>query len=156
MHKLIRGWVLFLAVSACVYNPPSEQKTQSATTTVAIPVGQAWDRVLAVLTESGYTITATSKESGSITTGEKLVRLNETQADCGNIWGIPYTKDPRTQTLVSFTVRLTESSLGQTKTVIATRVEGRFLAYAGAQTTLLQCQSLGYLEQDLIGKLGNK
>lgn len=140
-------------LAGCAYNPPIHQAVDSASAVLALPINQAWDRSLSVLVESGYTITASSKESGVISTGEKYLRLDETKADCGNIWGLPYTKDHRTQTLVSYTVRLSEHAPGQTKATITTNIKGKFVAYAGSGTTELQCRSLGYLEKDLADRV---
>lgn len=140
-------------LSGCVYNAPVEQAVENVSAVLSVPIGSAWNKTLSALTDSGYTITQTAKDSGIITTGDKYVRLNESQVDCGNIWGLPYTKDPRTQTLVAYTVRLTEAELNQTKVSIVTRVQGKFVAHAGAQTTELQCRSLGFAENDLLQKI---
>jgi len=151
MRRLIL--ISALLASACAYNPPAETVISSAEAVMALPINSVWSKTLNELTAAGYPITATSKPDGLIVTGEHYVRLNETQADCGNIWGIPYTKDTRSQTLVSYTVRLTEADGGKTRATISTRVRGTFTPYAGATTQELQCHSLGYLERDLVARI---
>lgn len=144
---------LFLLTMGCAYNPPIQQTAESATAILTLPVGHAWDRALNTLIDAGYTITASSKESGLITTGGKYVQADETKVDCGNIWGLPFAKDQRTQIVVSYTVRLTEDLPQRSKVQIATQVQGNFLSHAGATQQKLECRSLGFFEKDLIEKI---
>ena len=146
--------VLLLFLGACQHNPPAK-RAESATATLTMSAQKAWDRALNALVEGGHTITASSKESGIITTGGKYVRLNETNADCGNMLGIPFLMDSRAQTVLAYTVRLVDTGSDQSRVIVTTKIEGKFTAHAGAPTQFLECESLGVLERELIGKINH-
>jgi uncharacterized lipoprotein len=112
-----------------------------------------WQRTVRVLATQGAMVKTADKAQGLITTDKATVRLNETQADCGNILGIPYLKDSRTLTEVAYAVYLRGDG-NRTSITVNTKVEGRFKSTATQQaTTELSCFSLGALERDLIGKI---
>lgn len=141
-----------LAISACTYNPPAPERSfpQAATATINAPYAKVWDKALSVL--AGYPIAVANKESGVITTGAKPVRLTDAQADCGNIWGLPYVKDKRTTTSVVYSVQLSPS--GESTMVTAnTTISGNFVSHAGASSLTLNCRSLGDLEAALLRRL---
>ncbi len=143
-----------LAMPGCAYNPPTPQQSAPATvTTISKPAASVWDRALAVLTESGYPIVVAQKESGLITTGSQVVRLTDAQADCGNIWGLPYVKDRRTLTGVAYSLRITDAD-GAARVVVNSTITGNFVSHAGATALRLDCRSLGQIEQDLLRRIG--
>ncbi|GBE37481.1 hypothetical protein BMS3Bbin08_00071 [bacterium BMS3Bbin08] len=147
MKKSIIFLMVFMV--GCAYNPPiynrPEQSNLKNKAVLDIPFEQAWQKTINTLFSQGYLIKVADKNNGIITTERKSVKLNETQADCGNIWGLAYTKDERT----------THVQKAENNTIITvnTNIEGLFNAIASGDTKQLSCYSLGYLEQDLINNI---
>ena len=141
--------LLMVFMVGCAYNPPiynrPEQSNLKNKAVLDIPFEQAWQKTINTLFSQGYLIKVADKNNGIITTERKSVKLNETQADCGNIWGLAYTKDERT----------THVQKAENNTIITvnTNIEGLFNAIASGDTKQLSCYSLGYLEQDLINNI---
>ena len=153
--------VAILVVIGCAYNPPiyNAARDEAGGTigtankaTLEIPFDEAWQRTIKALYDTGYSIKNSDKSSGIITTDKRTVRLNETQVDCGNIWGIPYAKDTRTTTTVFFSALL-QRSVGKTEIIINSQIEGLFNATAVSGTKQLSCVSLGGIEKDLIERV---
>jgi len=140
----------------CAYNPPIYNAADPARTEnkaeLAIGYDDAWRKGISVLAAEGYSIKVSNKQDGIITTDKKLVRLNETQADCGNIWGLPYTKDTRTTTNVSLSLFLRDAA-GKTAITVNAQIEGIFNATAMDSGKQLSCYSTGYVEKNIIYKL---
>jgi hypothetical protein len=148
---------LCLAISVlcfgCAYNAPVKPSVLENTAGLSVSPDVAWQRAMRVLAAQGAMVKIADKAQGIITTDKATVRLNEVQADCGNIWGIPYLKDSRTMTEVAYSVYLLGDG-NRTSVTVNTKIEGRFKATATQQaTTELSCFSLGILERDLITKI---
>lgn len=146
---LVVGLIL---MSGCTYNAPVAPAQVDNRTTVAILYESAFNKALAVLSADGYGIKSADRTNGIITTEKKLVRLDETQGDCGNIWGIPYLKDTRTTTHVAYSLFIQPRG-SETSITVNTTIDGIFNAMAGEQTKQLSCYSSGHLEQSLIQKM---
>ena len=152
MRALLIVIVVGLAVG-CTYNAPVKPAALENSATLSVPLDVAWQRTMRVLAAQGAMVKTADKAQGVITTDKATVWLNETQADCGNIWGIPYLKDSRTMTEVAYSVYLQGDGY-RTSVTVNTKIEGRFKATANQQaTTELSCFSLGTLERDLIEKI---
>ena len=148
--------ILMIFIAGCAYNPPiynrPEQSNLKNKAVLDIPFEQAWQKTINTLFSQGYLIKVADKNNGIITTERKSVKLNETQADCGNIWGLAYTKDERTTTYVVHSIHVQKAE-GNSIITVNTNIEGLFNAIASGDTKQLSCYSLGYLEQDLINNI---
>ena len=151
--RAILALVLVSVSVGCAYNAPVKPTALDNTTTLSVPPDVVWQRTLRVLAAQGAMVKTSDKAQGIITTDKATVRLDETQADCGNIWGIPYLKDSRTLTDVAYSVYLRGDGT-RTSITVNTKIEGRFKATATQQaTTELSCFSLGAVERDLITRI---
>lgn len=157
MKKIMALVVSFISLAGCAYNPPTYNAASPANSDNKIVLNSSPDKVfnrsLTALASDGYQIKVADKQNGIITTEKKLVRLNEEQADCGNIWGISYVKDTRTATYASYSLLLSPAG-DKTEVMVNTHIEGLFNSSAMEQSTKqLACHSSGYLEKALIERL---
>lgn len=152
MRAILALLIVSLSVG-CASNAPVKPSALENTTTLSRPLDVVWQRTMRVLAAQGAMVKTADKTQVLITTDKVTVRLNETQADCGNIGGIPYLKDSRTLTEVAYSVYLRDDG-NRTSITVNTKIEGRFKATATQQaTTELSCFSLGTLERELIAKI---
>lgn len=151
MRKRV-AFAVAMAVAGCAYNPPKQAAAIPNFRVIDRPVEAVWNDTLAALSLWGYPIILADKTSGVITTGAKLVPLNEAQVDCGHIMGLSYLKDRRTSTRAAYSVRLVPNG-PKTEARVTTQIGGNFHAHAGAPNEELACSSLGFLEAELLNKL---
>lgn len=147
--------VLPILLAGCAYNAPLQPASIRNYSVVAMPIETAWVRTFNALSNSGAMITSADRSQGLISTGKQTIRLTETEADCGNLWGIPYLKDSRTMTDVTYAVRLQDEG-PSTRITVNTRIEGTFNAVASEHTKRLSCFSLGALERQLIDQISQQ
>lgn len=150
--------LVVIGLVGCAYNPPiynaGNPTENNKKTILDISYNDAWKKSLQVLATSGYNIKTTNKQDGIIATDKKLVRLDESQVDCGNIWGLPYAKDTRTATSASISLLL-QAKGEKTSLTVNSQIEGLFNATAVSTSKQLSCYSLGYLEKDVIDKISH-
>lgn len=139
-------------IFGCSYQPPVQTAAIQNFRTIDRPVDKVWDDALGILVLQGYPIILNDKSSGVITTGKKLVKLNETQADCGAILGFPFLKDKRAVTSASYSIRITQMG-SKSEVRVNSQIEGNFISHAGATNQHLNCASLGFLETELLNKI---
>ena len=146
--------IIGLFVSGCAYNAPIQPQLVNNKATLSLPYDQVWKATLQQLIEGGHQIKTSSREDGYISTEKALIRLAPDQADCGNILGIPYLKDDRTITHVSYGIALKSRSAQTTDITVATSIDAEFNATSNSGTKHLSCFSTGFLEKGLIDKIG--
>jgi hypothetical protein len=151
MIKQLLVLPVILSIMGCAYNGPIKREKIENQRLVNAPVEQVWSNAIRTLASEGYPILTASKEAGVISTGKKLTKLTEADADCGNIWGLPYVKDDRTTTNVSQSVILVSAG-SSTAVTVNTQIEGLFNAQAGGDGKRLDCFSQGSLEKSLLQK----
>ncbi len=137
--------------SGCAYLAPAKPSTENPTT-LGLPFGLVSERTMHALATERPAVKSRDKEGLLITTDKVVVRLNETQADCGTFAGKSYLKDSRTLTNVAYSVHLREDG-DATHVTVKSEIEGRFQGTATHEATELSCVSLGMLERDLIIKI---
>jgi uncharacterized lipoprotein len=143
---------LGLILAGCAYNAPVAPATLNNSAVLALPVDAAWARTLQALSANGALVRTADRSQGLISTDKHAVRLTEQDADCGNIWGIPYLKDTRTTTDVAYAVYL-QGDGAATRITVNTRIDGTFNAMASERSKQLSCTSLGALEAALIERI---
>jgi len=101
-----------------------------------------------VLIMEGYQIQNSDYKSGTISSSPKRMKLDETQCDCGTTMGLPYIKDNRTFTTVSFGIIVNENKIS-----IKATIEGEYLKGDAVQGVNMVCVSTGKIENDLLQKV---
>ena len=103
------------------------------------------------------------KELGIIKTDPMAMKLDSKTADCGRMFGIPYIKDKRTKTAVSYQIRLKKIDASQTKVTVKANIDGYFFKNETAfaffmektrdASKVLGCKSTGEIEKQFIESL---
>lgn len=124
-------------------------------TVVQQPLDVAWGNALKTLITSGYTVASSATEVGLITTTPKAVRLTIQDVECGTFWGIPYIKDERTVTKVTYTVLVEKAGEGS-KIAVSATVDGTYAPGAGNPDKSLTCTSKGTIEQNLLNTIAKQ
>ena len=156
MKHVLAFIIVIIFMGGCAYNPPvqntMEQSPIDKKREVNLAYDQAFKNTINALYDLGYSVKVSDKDNGIITTEKKHVSLNEDQADCGNIWGIPYLKDKRTTSHAAHSVRVRAN--GDKSTIqVNTEISAIFNATASGETKSLSCVSSGYLERILLDKI---
>jgi hypothetical protein len=132
---------------------------------VNLPAEVAYQKALNYLLDIGAMPTFRDKELLLIKTDPLPLKLTTEEADCGSMFGIPYLKDKRVKTAVTFQVRvkaLTDTSCDVT---VNATLDGYmditenapFFIYKTRDTTkVLTCKSKGVLERRLIKAVNNQ
>lgn len=123
------------------------QETVSYSKSINSPIDSVQNKIIRTLIGKGFTLS--SKSDGIIITTAKIVRLTTKEASCGSLMGLPYIKDNRTITRLSYSVTLIDSTM----VTVATNIEGVFNSHAGATTITLICTSTGSLERSLLSDI---
>ena len=102
------------------------------------------------------------KELGIIKTDPMAMKLDSKTADCGRMFGIPYIKDKRTKTAVSYQIRLKKIDASQTKVTVKAKIDGYFFTNENTAffmektrdaSKVLGCKSTGEIEKQFIESL---
>jgi hypothetical protein len=124
---------------------------------VNLPAEVAYQKALNYLLDIGAMPTFRDKEL--------LLKLTTEEADCGSMFGIPYLKDKRVKTAVTFQVRvkaLTDTSCDVTVNATLdgymdiTENAPFFIDKTRDTTKVLTCKSKGVLERRLIKAVNNQ
>lgn len=149
--KLIILVFIVLAISGCSTVGPTQPVSINNKHIINAPYQKVWVTALQTLASEGYPIQNSSKEIGNISSGKKAVKLLTSQADCGKFI-FAYLSDDRTVTTVSYAIFLKDLNNGQTEATVHTEIEGTYQATPG-NTNILNCYSLGFMEQAFLEKL---
>ncbi len=149
--RITLALLIMSLAGGCAYLVPAKPSAENPTT-LGLPFGLVYERTMHALATERPAVKSKDTEGLLITTDKVVVRLNETQADCGTYAGKSYLKDSRTLTSVAYSVHLREDG-DATHITVKSEIDGRFQGTATHEATDLSCVSLGTLERDLIIKI---
>jgi hypothetical protein len=153
MHSINR---IFLSISLAAY------AASALATTVALPADAAFQKASAVLVSLDAIPTFRDKELLVIKTDPVQVRLTSEQADCGKMFGIPYLKDKRTKTAVTYQVVIKPVDAVNSDVSIKVTIDGYmdvnenapfFVDKTRDKNKVLTCTSKGWLESQLLEQI---
>lgn len=149
---ILKKWIPAAAVivfSGCAltYTPP-QTKPIDVTQAIATDKEKTFNATMQALSLAGYTITASDKNSGVISTSYKEIQADETVADCGTTAGIDYLKDHRTVLKVAMAAVITGE-----KTTLKANFQADYRPGSQLQNITLICVSRGKLEMELLNKI---
>lgn len=128
---------------AATYQPPGTDPTPH-TFSIQSSKERLFVATKRAIIASGYSITDSDLQSGTISTAPKQSRLTESDCDCGTSMGIPYIKDKRTKTAVAINCTVDDSAL-----TVRTAISGEYLSGDVAQGIAFECTSTGALEKKI-------
>lgn len=97
--------------------------------------------VLEVINSAGFGVSFADKQSGTISTLARDLRVSTLEADCGRTFGIDYLLDNRTHTQVSLNANISESRVS-----VRANILGEYKPGDVSQDITLTCVSKGMLE----------
>ena len=148
--------LITLVLTGCTHIATVKPAPIANALTLKMPYEKVYSRTMNVLASQGNSIIVANEQEGIIISAKTRVPLNESQADCGRIHGIPCLKDFRTTTNVSYSVLFHEENDNTTSITVNTVIDGQFDDKADGRTKQLACYSLGYLEKDLLSRILEK
>ena len=136
--------------------------TSALATPVALSADAAFQKAAAVLVSLDAIPTFRDKELLVLKTDPVQVRLTPEQADCGKMFGIPYLKDKRTKTAVTYQVVVKPVDSANSDVSVKVIIEGYmdvnenapfFVDKTRDKNKVLTCTSKGWLESRLIEQI---
>ena len=131
-------------------------------TPVALPADVAFQKAVAVLVSLDAIPTFRDKEILVLKTDPVQVRLTPEQADCGKMFGIPYLKDKRTNTAVTYQVVVKPVDAAHSDVSVKVTIEGYmdvnenapfFIDKSRDKNKVLTCTSKGWLESQIVERI---
>jgi hypothetical protein len=128
-------------------------------TPVALSAEATFQKATAALISLDAIPTFRDKELLVLKTDPVQVRLTSEQADCGKMFGIPYLKDKRTKTAVTYQVVIKPVDAGNSDVSVKVTIDGYmdvnenapfFVDKTRDTNKVLTCSSKGALESQLI------
>jgi hypothetical protein len=141
------------------------QTVSALATPVALPADVAFQKAATVLVSLDAIPTFRDKELLVLKTDAVQVRLTPEQADCGKMFGIPYLKDKRTKTAVTYQVVIRPVDAANSDVSVKVTIDGYmdvnenapfFVDKTRDKNKVLTCTSKGWLESRLIEQIQAK
>lgn len=148
MKKLLMAAVCAVLGSCALTYAPPQTKQVDVTVSTAIDREKAFNSAMQALSLSGYSISASDKNSGVISTDYKQIQTDETVADCGTTAGLDYLKDHRTVLKVAMAVVISFD-----KVTLKANFQADYRPGSQVQNMTLICVSRGKLEKELLKKM---
>lgn len=150
MAKAIKFFVLLsiLIIPICVF---SEE--------VPLPADDAYQKALNILVDMGAVPSFRDKELMLIKTDPLPTKMTTEEGDCGSMFGIPYLKDKRVKTALTYQVRIKKIDDKRSDVDVKITVDGYMDVNEGAPffiektretNKVLSCKSKGVFEQKFI------
>lgn len=127
---------------------------------VNLPAEEAYDKALDYVLEIGAMPNTTNEKLRIFKTDLLSVKLTHEECDCGKMFGIPYMKDKRMRTAVSYQVRVKKVDDNSSDVKVKVTVEGYmavndhklgfFADKSRDKGKVLDCKSTGVLEKRFI------
>ena len=137
-------------------------KTFAESVEINLPASNVFKKASFLLVDMEAIPSFRDKELGIIKTEPLPMKLTKNEADCGKMFGMPYIKDKRTKTAVTYQVNIRELSEKTSKVSIKLKIDGYMDVNEGApffiektrdKSKVLTCKSTGVLEADFIKRL---
>lgn len=129
---------------------------------IPLPADVAFQKVSSVLVDMGALPTYRDKELLIIKTDPTQVSLTTDEADCGRMFGIPYLKDKRTKTAVTYQVVVRPIDANSSNVSVKASIDGYMDVNEGApffiektrdKNKVLTCTSKGVIESQFLGRI---
>ena len=130
---------------------------------IELSIDDLWDKSIEKILDADGLPTFRDKELGIIKTDPIPMRLDSKTANCGRMFGIPYIKDKRTKTAVSYQIRFKKIDEKLTNVTVKANIDGYFFknetpfAFFMEKTRdaskVLGCKSTGELEKQFVESL---
>lgn len=136
--------------------------TQASELIVQMPAEAAFQKASTELVAMGALPTYRDKELLVIKTDPTHVNLTTDEADCGRMFGIPYLKDKRTKTAVTYQVVVRPVDANSSSVSVKIAIDGYMDVNEGApffiektrdKNKVLTCTSKGVIESQFLGRL---
>ena len=154
MRKLIVTALIAVAVVALSHHANSEE--------IPIAAEEAYQKAVNILVDMGAVPSFRDKELMLIRTDPNPTRLTSDECDCGTMFGIPYMKDKRVKTGVTYQVRFKKVDDKKSAVDLKITIDGYmdvnenapfFIEKTKNNNRILMCKSTGALEKKFIEAL---
>lgn len=151
--SMIRVFILFSCILAPSYIIAEE---------VSLPADVVYQKAVSILVEMGAIPSFRDKELMLIKTDPFPVKLTTEECDCGSMFGIPYLKDKRVKTALTYKIRIKKIDEQKSAVDVKITVDGYMDVNKGApffiektrdKNKVLTCKSKGILEKRFVESL---
>lgn len=157
-NLILRGALILSVVTICASTTYAE--------VINTPANEAYEKALNYVLDAGGIPTTNNKELFLFKTDPMPTTLTTDEADCGSVFGIPYLKDKRTKTAITYQIRVKKVDENTSDINIIIAIDGYmdkydtktafFVTDRSDARTLLTCKSKGVLEKRLIESINKK